>query len=278
MSLQETRIGSAAGTPVVHEPDLQADGHHARLRFPSESQRYRASRRLGITHTPIHHRADIDAVNRGIARLKAYVHRRDPLNPVDLARTLEWLLKQPRIEGQGGLALRLNVDKTWICKMLTILRLPEDMLAQVATLQLRRGRSSAHSLVRIARVGDPGHQQQLIDMLVAGASHRAILRRIDELTGKAIQTASRKRVVDAGDGYQFAVTRPGKVISILGILQAAANFLARIRAEAATIAMTNEGKTAKGPRLGRFKANGKPIDGAQEISGDGVRMDGRPSA
>jgi hypothetical protein len=218
----------------------------------------------------------MNEVDRRIARLKAYLHRRDPLNPVDVARTLEWLLKQPTVDSQADLAQRLNVDQTWICKMLTILRLPEGILAQVATLQLPR--SSAHSLVCIARVGDPGHQQELINMLLAGKSHRAILRRIDELTGKAIQTASRKRVVDAGDGYQFAVTRPGKVISILGILQAAANFLARIRAEAATIAMTNEGKTAKGPRLGRFKANGKPIDGAQEISGDGVRMDGRPSA
>lgn len=128
------------------------------------------------------HGSATDEIDRRIATLNACLHRGTSINPVEIARTLEWLLMQPEIVNQADLALRLGKTETWMSRVLRILDLPADLQQRVAVPQVS---ISIGALAQIAQLQDRRWQDELIDALLAGKSESFVSRRIAQMKGKA---------------------------------------------------------------------------------------------
>ncbi len=112
--------------------------------------------------------------------------QREDVGPVEMAEALQALMDEDqRVKAQEDLAGMIGKDKTWVSGMLRILSVPVDLQRKVGSTQLS---ISCDTMIRIARLEDQKHQQQLIEQVLSGATQREIRDQIDRLKGKPAKT------------------------------------------------------------------------------------------
>lgn len=162
------------------EPITVTTLEDGRYQIITGHRRYRAARDAGITQIEVLIREPEDERNRRKKSVISNVQRED-IGPVELAEVLQELLEdESDINTHEALARTVGKDITWVSSMLRILSLPVHLRDRLGTSQLSL---SWESVARIARVKDSAHQEELVDALLAGATHREIRGRIQEHSG-----------------------------------------------------------------------------------------------
>ena len=143
-------------------------------------RRFRAAQAAGLEVVEVLIREPEDELTRRQKSVISNVQRED-VGPVEMAEALQAMIDEDkRIKSQDDLAAIIGKDKTWVSGMLRILTLPIPLQQKVGATQL----SVAYdAMIRIARLEDGAQQEQLIDLLIGGASGRDIRRHIDTLKG-----------------------------------------------------------------------------------------------
>lgn len=170
----EGLVASVRAVGVV-EPITVTALEDGRYQIITGHRRYRAAQAAGLTQIEVLIR---EPEGERAQRRKSIVSnvQREDVGPVELAEALQELLDDANdIHSQAELAEAIGKDKTWVSAMLRILALPVHLRERVGTSQLS---ISWESVARIARVADVRLQEELIDAVVVGATHREIRKHI----------------------------------------------------------------------------------------------------
>jgi ParB family chromosome partitioning protein len=190
-------------------------------------RRFRAAKAAGLEMVEILIRDPENELTRRRKSVISNVQRED-VGPVEMAEALQAMMDEDkRIESQDELARIIGKDKTWVSGMLRILSLPTSLQQRVGSTQL----SVAYdAMIRIARLDDLAQQEQLVEMLLGGASGRDIRRHIETLTGApkddnaSVSTPKPKRVYHTKYKATVIVQSTTKQLTqdqVLGALQEA---------------------------------------------------------
>jgi ParB family chromosome partitioning protein len=108
--------------------------------------------------------------------------QREDVGPVEMAEALQSMIDEDeRIKSQDDLAKVIGKDKTWVSGMLRILSLPPKLQRRVGSAQLTVGYDA---MIRIARLDNGDQQEQLIDLMLGGASGKELRQHIDQIKGR----------------------------------------------------------------------------------------------
>ena len=175
----EGLIASIKAVGLIEPITVTPDGDD-RYQIITGHRRYRAAQAAGLEVVEILIRDPEDELTRRQKSVISNVQRED-VGPVEMAEVLQAMIDEDeRIKSQDDLAKIIGKDKTWVSGMLRILTLPIPLQQKVGATQL----SVAYdAMIRIARLEDLDQQEQLVEMLVGGASGRDIRRHIDTLKG-----------------------------------------------------------------------------------------------
>jgi ParB family chromosome partitioning protein len=192
----EGLIASIKAVGLIEPITVTPDGDD-RYQIITGHRRFRAAQAAGLDVVEILIREPEDELTRRQKSVISNVQRED-VGPVEMAEALQAMIDEDeRIKSQDNLAEIIGKDKTWVSGMLRILTLPIPLQQKVGATQL----SIAYdAVIRIARLEDAAQQEQLIEMLVGGASGRDIRRHIDTLKGvpkdanASVSTPKPKRV------------------------------------------------------------------------------------
>lgn len=150
-------------------------------------RRYRAAKAAGLEQVEILIREPEDEKIRRQKSIVSNVQRED-IGPVEMAEALQALIDEDnRIKSQDELAKLIGKDKAWVSGMLRILTLPPKLQRKVGSTQLTVGYDT---MIRIARLDEPGEQERLVTAVLDGATQREIRDEIDRLKGKPAREAS----------------------------------------------------------------------------------------
>lgn len=143
-------------------------------------RRFRAAQAAGLEVVEILIRDPEDELTRRQKSVISNVQRED-VGPVEMAEALQAMIDEDdRIKSQDDLSSIIGKDKTWVSGMLRILSLPIPLQQRVGATQ----QSVAYdAMIRIARLDNPQQQEQLVEMLLGGATGRDIRRQIETLKG-----------------------------------------------------------------------------------------------
>jgi ParB family transcriptional regulator, chromosome partitioning protein len=167
-------VASVKAVGVV-EPITVTAVEDGRYQIITGHRRYRAARAAGLSQTEVLIREPEDDRAQRRKSLVSNVQRED-VGPVELAEALQELLDDANdISSQAELAEAIGKDKTWVSAMLRILTLPAHLREKVGTSQVPL---SWESVARIARFNDVAAQEELIGVLLDGATHQEIRERI----------------------------------------------------------------------------------------------------
>lgn len=143
-------------------------------------RRYRAAKAAGLQNVEVLIRDKEDERDRRLKSLVSNVQRED-IGPVEMAEALQSLLDEDNeITSQRELAKVIGKDETWVSRMLRILDLPTQLQAKLATSQVS---ITYDAVATIARLEGREEQEQLVEMLLAGATNRDIRGHINVLRG-----------------------------------------------------------------------------------------------
>jgi ParB family chromosome partitioning protein len=157
------------------------------FRIVTGHRRFRAAKAAGLSQVEVLIREPDDELTRRVKSIVSNVQRED-VGPVEMAEALQALLDEDqRVKTQDDLAKTIGKDKTWVSGMLRILSLPVPLQQKVGSTQLS---VSYDAMIRIARLDDTDHQEQLIAQLLTGATQKEIRDEIDRLKGKPVKSAS----------------------------------------------------------------------------------------
>jgi ParB/RepB/Spo0J family partition protein len=143
-------------------------------------RRFRAAKLAGLSSVEVLIR---DAEEERVTRLKSLVSnvQRQDLNPVDLAEALQSRLDDDSLLTQRKLADVIGKTEQWISEMLGILRLPNSLLKKLRTSEVPL---PYDAVSKIARLQDKADQEELVTMLIKGATNSDIRKHINTLKGK----------------------------------------------------------------------------------------------
>jgi ParB family chromosome partitioning protein len=157
------------------------------FRIVTGHRRFRAAKAAGLSQVEVLIREPDDELTRRVKSIVSNVQRED-VGPVEMAEALQALVDEDqRVKTQDDLAKMIGKDKTWVSGMLRILTLPVALQQKVGSTQLS---VSYDAMIRIARLEDANHQEQLIEQLLTGATQKEIREEIDRLKGKPAKSAS----------------------------------------------------------------------------------------
>ena len=163
---------------ITVTPEEGQDGY---FRIVTGNRRFRGAKAAGLKQVEILIREPEDEMTRRVKSIVSNVQRED-VGPVEMAEALQALMDEDsRVKTQDDLAGMIGKDKTWVSGMLRILSLPVDLQQRVGCTQLS---ISYDTMIRIARLEDKEHQQQLVEQVLSGASQKEIREQIDRLKGK----------------------------------------------------------------------------------------------
>ncbi len=157
---------------IIEPITVTPDGEHYRI--VTGHRRFRAAKAAGLSEIEVLVREPDDKTTRRFKSLISNIQREN-IGAVELAETLRALLEEQAVPTQQELARQIGKREQWVSEMLRILDLPARLLEQL------RGPGSAigyDTAQKIARVGDPRLQEELIAAALAGESNRAIRHRI----------------------------------------------------------------------------------------------------
>jgi ParB family chromosome partitioning protein len=144
-------------------------------------RRFRAAKAAGLQELEILIREPEDERIRRQKSVISNVQRED-VGPVEMAEALQSMIDEDeRINSQDDLAKVIGKDKTWVSGMLRILSLPPKLQRRVGSAQLTVGYDA---MIRIARLDNGNQQEQLIDLMLGGASGKELRQHIDQIKGK----------------------------------------------------------------------------------------------
>jgi ParB family chromosome partitioning protein len=176
----EGLIASVKAVGLIEPITVNAEADDT-YRIITGHRRYRAAKAAGLEQVEVLIRDNEDARLRRQKSVISNVQRED-VGPVEMAEALQAMMDEDdRIKEQDDLAAIIGKDKTWISGMLRILTLPPSLQQRVGSAQLAIGYDA---MIRVARLDDPGQQEQLIDLMLGGASRREIREHIDRFKGK----------------------------------------------------------------------------------------------
>jgi ParB family chromosome partitioning protein len=159
-------------------------------------RRLRAAKRAGLEQIEIIVRNPEDERRRRQKSIVSNVQRED-IGPVELAEALQALLDEDdNVENQQQLAELIGKHKTWVSRMLGILKLPAEQQKQVR--QSKRS-LSYEALASVAKVNDPEQQKAMVKELLKGSS----LKEMREKT-------SQSRSSSGSSGSQGSSSSPAK--------------------------------------------------------------------
>lgn len=175
-------IASIKGVGLIEPITVTAEEDGQTFRIITGHRRYRASKAAGLTQVEVLIREPEDEITRRVKSIISNVQRED-VGPIEMAEALQALLDEDeRIKSQDDLARIIGKDNTWVSGMLRILTLPTPLQEKVGSTQLSL---SYDAMIRIARMDKDAHQEELVELLLGGASQREIRGRIDEMKGKS---------------------------------------------------------------------------------------------
>lgn len=176
----EGLIASIKAVGLV-EPITVTPLEQDRYQIVTGHRRFRAARAARLEQVEVLIRDPEDAVARRRKSIVSNVQRED-IGPVEMAEALQSLMDEDKATAsQDQLAATLGKSKAWVSGMLRILSLPVELQKKVWTSEQSL---SYESVIRIARLEDPRQQEQLIESLLNGATHRDIREQIDTFKGK----------------------------------------------------------------------------------------------
>ncbi len=174
-------IASIKAVGMIEPITATPDGDD-RYQIITGHRRFRAAKAAGLETVEILIREPEDELRRRQKSVISNVQRED-VGPVEMAEALQAMLDEDdKIKSQDELSRIIGKDKTWVSGMLRILTLPIPLQRRVGSTQL----SVAYdAMIRIARLEDSVQQEQLVEMLLGGASGKDIRRHIEALKGVA---------------------------------------------------------------------------------------------
>jgi ParB/RepB/Spo0J family partition protein len=162
--------------PITVMPDTDDT-----YRIITGHRRYRAAKAAGLEQVEVLIREPEDERTRRQKSVISNVQRED-VGPVEMAEALQAMIDEDeRIKEQDDLARIIGKDKQWVSGMLRVLTLPAPLQRKVGSAQLN---VSYDAMIRIARLDDAKHQEELVALLLGGAGRTKIRDRIDEIKGK----------------------------------------------------------------------------------------------
>src|SRR5258706_1847603 len=184
------------------EPDTVTTDGNYRNRINPGHRRFRAAKAAGLETVEILIREPEDELRRRQKSVISNVQRED-VGPVEMAEALQAMLDEDdKIKSQDELSRIIGKDKTWVSGMLRILTLPIPLQRRVGSTQLS---VAYYAMIRIAPLEDSVQQEQLVEMLLGGASGKDIRRHIEALKDVA------QGAETGGDKARVAVPKPKRV-------------------------------------------------------------------
>lgn len=169
--------------PLIVRPIREGD-HQGKFKILAGHRRYRAALQLGWDTLECLVRENSDTAKERRQSIVSNVQRED-LNPIELARALkEHLDHSEDLKTQADLARAIGKHKTWVSGMLRILDLNTDARAQ---LESSTSKLDYDTVIRIARVDEPNHQDELVGLLLEDTPRPEIRERIQILSGKPVK-------------------------------------------------------------------------------------------
>jgi ParB family chromosome partitioning protein len=190
--------------PITVTPDVNDT-----YRIVTGHRRFRAAKSAGLEQIEVLIREPEDERSRRQKSVISNVQRED-VGPVEMAEALQAMIDEDdRIKSQDDLARVIGKDKQWVSGMLRILTLPPELQSKVGSAQLN---VSYDSMIRVARLDDPKHQEELIDLIVGGMPRKQIRDRIDVIKGKT--KPEQKEVETTGEPKRVYRTKYDAIVIV----------------------------------------------------------------
>jgi ParB family chromosome partitioning protein len=179
----EGLIASVKAVGLIEPITVTAEeGQDGVYRIITGHRRFRAAKAAGISQVEVLIREPDDELTRRVKSIISNVQRED-VGPVEMAEALQALIDEDeRVKTQDDLARMIGKDKTWVSGMLRILTIPTALQQRVGASQLS---VPYDSMIKVARLDDPQHQEQLIEAVLSGASMREVREQINQIKGKS---------------------------------------------------------------------------------------------
>jgi ParB family chromosome partitioning protein len=182
----EGLIASIQAVGLIEPITVTPEGDES-YRIITGHRRYRAAKAAGLETVEVLIRDPEDEMNRRRKSVISNVQRED-VGPIEMAEALAAMMEEDDcIKTQQNLARAIGKDEAWVSGMLRLLTLPVPLLRKVGSTQLS---IPYDAMIRVARLTDADEQEQLIEMLLGGATGRDVRRHIVALKGTDKSSAS----------------------------------------------------------------------------------------
>jgi ParB/RepB/Spo0J family partition protein len=171
-----------------------------RFQIVTGHRRFRAAKTLQKTHVE----AIIVKNGDGKVRLRSLASniQREALNPVDMARALQYALGSGIARSQKELAAAVGKDITWVSGVLRIAALDAELLGELESIP---NPPAYDCVIRIARIKDRTKQRELVAQLRSGATVQDIRRAIGKLH---VGNTKTEFEIHTAHGFTARVTGP----------------------------------------------------------------------
>jgi ParB family transcriptional regulator, chromosome partitioning protein len=166
----------------IIQPILVRRGEGDSLRIIAGERRWRAARRAGLTRVPVIVREVPEGPENVLEMALIENLQREDLNPIDEATAYRRLADEFQLT-QDAIATAVGKDRSTVANTLRLLRLPDEVRAEVATGRLSMGHARA-----LLALPDEAAQRQLGREIIArGLS----VRETEALVKKALEAPPR---------------------------------------------------------------------------------------
>ncbi len=166
----------------VIQPILAEEADDGTYLIIAGERRFRAAQRAGLSSVPVLPRRFSHEEKLEIALIENL--QREDLNPIDEAEAYRSLMESASLT-QDELARRLGLNRSTVANALRLLRLPEDLKAEIA-----EGRLSAGHARAILAVDNEDGRTRLARRIKAEALS---VRQAEELAGRLSSAAGKRR-------------------------------------------------------------------------------------
>ena len=226
-AMDETRLDDLARSIRAHgviQPIVARRLESGRYQIIAGERRWRAAQRAGLLKVPVvvKDAAASDDKRRLEMALTENIQRED-LNAIEEALAYQRLATDFGLR-QDDIAAQVGKDRSSIANSLRLLKLPDEVRAEVASGRLSMG----HARAIVALAGEADQRRVARDVLARGLSVReteALVKRVTTpaapatakpQAGKDVHTRAAEEELHVALGTQVAITRRGKggVVSI----------------------------------------------------------------
>jgi ParB family transcriptional regulator, chromosome partitioning protein len=165
----------------IIQPIVVRRGEKDRYRIIAGERRWRAAQRAGLTRVPVVVRDVADSQQKVLEMALIENIQREDLNPIDEATAYRRLADEFHLT-QDAIAAAVGKDRSTVANTLRLLRLPDEVRAEVATGRLSMGHARA-----LLGLPDEAAQRQVGREVIA---HGLSVRETEALVKKALERAA----------------------------------------------------------------------------------------